>query len=110
MYTKKDFSEGQELFYKQQRSKEIRKVEIIKVGNKLLHTACGYKIYIDTLRNKTEYAAIQFYISKKETEEEIQARKNWSKIQGIITGRNYRSLTHQQIHDLHVAVKKILGE
>lgn len=112
MYTKKDFKVGQKLYYVSVygKDKKIKEVKIEKIGNKLLHTEYREKIYIETLRQQTEYSATQFYVSKEAIAESDQAQKNWSEIQDIIRRHSFWSLTHQQIHDLHSAFKRILEE
>lgn len=112
MYTKKDFKVGQNLFFRDQyeHGDEIHEIKIKKVGNKLLHTDRGEKIYVKTLELKSDYRYLKYFLSKKAILESDQAQKNWSEIQDIIRRQSFWSLTPQQIHDLHFAVKKILEE
>lgn len=112
MYTKKDFHVGKKLYYTPfyTISRGVRTVEIAKVGNKLIHCKNGAKIFIETLREKSNYTQTQYYISKEKIEEESQAQENYRAIQSKLRKMSYHALTHQQIHDLYVAINKIIGD
>lgn len=47
---------------------------ISKIGTEYA-TIPGYEVYLDTLRNKTQYTALQFYVSKEALIEDIARSK-----------------------------------